>query len=229
MTPFDLAGILRASETMLVNALELTPLALPPLLATMEGEWKGARVRLRARAYAGGRLRYARFVEIESGTLEIVNVLCLSRAEWPLPILGIDLVDLGRGAIIAAADLSPVTPEHPAPEMPLAASLTSAGELPGWCARWFSPQALFARVPLEQRDVLAWRIEAFCRAFAEAVPAAGSHPGSAAAVAHRQAAYAAAHLDEDRGLQLLTKMFDPMLATRFLREVLFPQPDVTWA
>jgi phycocyanobilin:ferredoxin oxidoreductase len=229
VTPFDLAGILRANEAMLVAALGLEPLPLPRELAAMDGEWKGEAVRMRARAYAGARIRYARFVAIESNALEIVNMLCLSRPEWPLPILGVDLVDLGRGAAVAAADLSPATPEHPAPEMPRAPSLISAGELPGWCARWFSPHALFARVPPGERAALAERIGACCRVFAETAAGAERHGPSAAAVAARQAAYAEAHLEEDRGLQLLTRMFDPQLATRFLREVLFPVKDVTWA
>lgn len=229
MTAFDLSGILRANETLLVGALNLTRLPLPPELATMAGEWKGEAVHMRTRAYSGTRLRYARFVEIESAAIEIVNMLCLARPEWPLPILGVDLVDLGRGAAIAAADLSPLIPDHPAPAVPLAPALASAGELPGWCARWFSPNALFARVSAGERPALAERIGACCRVFADAAAGAQPHPALAATVAERQAAYAAAHLEEDRGLQLLTKMFEPALATRFLEDVLFPTRDVTWA
>jgi phycocyanobilin:ferredoxin oxidoreductase len=225
---FDLAGILRASETMLVAALDLAPLALPSELAAMDGMWKGEPVRMHTRAYAGARIRYARFVAIESGAIEIVNMLCLARPEWPLPILGVDLVDLGRGAAVAAADLSPVIADQPAPAVPAAPALTPAGELPAWCARWFSPHALFARVAPDERTALAHRVDAFCRVFVETAATAPPDAASAALVAGRQAAYAAAHLDEDRGLQLLTKMFEPSLATRFLQGVLFPAREVTW-
>jgi hypothetical protein len=42
-------------------------------------------------------------------------------------------------------------------------------------------------------------------------------------VAGWQGRYCAAHRQDDRGLTLLHKMFEPTLAERFLREVLFPE------
>ena len=38
-----------------------------------------------------------------------------------------------------------------------------------------------------------------------------------------QSRYCAAHRKDDRGLMLLHKLFEPTLAERFLREVLFPE------
>jgi hypothetical protein len=44
----------------------------------------------------------------------------------------------------------------------------------------------------------------------------------AASETARQRAYSTSHLTDDRALQMLGRLFEPGLASRFLREVLFP-------
>jgi hypothetical protein len=204
-----------------VDGLSLSPLALPREMAVMDGSWKGAPVRLEARAYAGPRIRYARFVHISGETLEIANALCLSSPEFALPILGVDLVDVGREAAVAVADLSPVLERPSAPG--------AARDLPSWCAAWFSPAALFARITPPDADAVQRRLLDDASAFVGMAEAAGADHGSTGRVRQRQDAYCTAHLDDDRGLQLLLKIFDPALGARFLRDVLFPRGDVVWA
>src|SRR5689334_4177911 len=126
---------------------------LPSELAALHGSWRGSAASLRATAWRGPRVRYARIVRIAGDGLSIVNMLALSEADYPLPILGVDLVALGNGSAVIAADLSPIAGDPAVREQQNAAlwsrvagrpPLASAGTLPSWCDAWFSPHALFA-------------------------------------------------------------------------------------
>jgi hypothetical protein len=103
-------------------------------------------------------------------------------------------------------------------------------ELPAWASAWFSQSALCLRVsPAESVaacQCVAEMADAFVQLSREesVVLHRGAAPEEAAAeVARRQRAYFAAHRDEDRGLLLLRRIFQPEVADRFLREVLFPE------
>lgn len=228
--------IIEAAETGLVRALGLVPAPLPAELARMEGQWKDAPVVLDARAYRGERISYARFVTIQGEGLEIGNALCLSAPAYPLPILGVDLVGLGRDTVVAVADLSPILDDPDARDRQLGGlasrrargpALPPGGELPEWCRAWFSTHALFTRAPSTRHADIAQAVEDYWRAYAEL--AAAAEPGAGAAgVEDAQRAYCAAHIEHDRGLQMLRKLFDPALADRFLREVLFPERRPSW-
>lgn len=220
MSRFGFADVLAACERTLVAGLTLAPLTLPPDLATMDGEWKGAPVRLRARAWSGPRIRYARFVHVD-GALDIANLLCLSRPEWPLPLLGADLVDVGREAAVVVADLSPLAPRQ--------APHPRAAELPAWCAAWLSDGALFTRVTPDEASTVEHRVLDHVRTYVDLAASARPHQGGADDVRQRQQAYCAAHLEDDRGLQLLVRMFDHGRGERFLREVLFPIGEAVFA
>lgn len=208
---------------------------LDPVLARAEGTWKGEPVTIATRAWRGGAVRWARVATVTGGGLEIGNVLALPRLHLALPILGADLVSLGaRGAgTMIAADLSPVLPAGDARERQLAAfarrmaeytDLTPGGALPGWCARWFSPHALYVRpTPAElPRAAAAFReaVDAFVALAAAVESPADRAPDPAVQRAHD--GYAAAHREDDKGLGLLARMFGERWAERYLREVLFP-------
>lgn len=162
-------------------------------------------------------------------------MLALPRLDLALPILGADLVSLGvRGAgVMIAADLSPVLPPGDARERQLAGlarrmgayrDLTPGGALPAWCARWFSPYALYVRpTPAEvPRAAAAFRetVDAFVALAAGAAAPVGGAPDPDVQRAHD--GYAAAHREDDKGLGLLARMFGERWAERYLREVLFP-------
>jgi hypothetical protein len=233
-TTLGFAEVIEAAETGLVRALDLVRAPLPAGLARLEGSWKDAPVVLEARAYRGERVAYARFVNVQGAGLEIGNILCLSAPAYPLPILGVDLVGLGKDTVVAVADLSPILGQPDdrdgrvrqldglASRRARGPALPSGGELPAWCKAWFSPHALFARVPSSQHADVARAVEDYWRAYADLAVAAEPGAGTTR-VEDAQRAYCVAHIEHDRGLQMLRKMFDPDLADRFLREVLFPE------
>lgn len=229
---FELAAVVRRLEARLVEELSLVPLQLPGELARLEGAWRDEPAVLEARAYRGPRIRYARFVELRGAELEIGNALCVSVPELPLPILGVDLVGLGRDTAVVVADLSPVATDEDRRARQLEVlrehrakrpTLPRAGELPVWAAQWFSAEALLARVTLEQAASVDLVLGGFAAAFVRLAEGTTPEPHGTIHVATRQAAYCEAHLRHDRGLQLLRRIFEPTLAERFLREVLFPE------
>ncbi len=229
--PFPFASLTAEVEAWIVPALALTPIALPPDLAAATGSWKGAPVTISTRAYQGGPIRFARFVRLVGADLEIGNLLCLPDPSYPLPIFGADLVGLPRATAMLAADLSPTLPPGPDRDRklePLArcqaahAPMPPGGPLPAWCLDWFSPHALYTRVPPEQLSEAVAAFWDLPRCFVEAARHTSPRPDLAQEIARCQDGYAAAHRTEDKGLGLLAKMFGGTWADRFLAEVLFP-------
>jgi hypothetical protein len=210
-----------------VSALGLASLALPPELTRLNGSWKGSPVVLMARAYSGARIGYARFVDIVGGGLEILNVLALPRPRHAAPMLGADLVGLGKDTAIVVCDLSPVPG---AAEGPLSAAELARlqaldlprGALPAWCAPWFSQQALCTRIAAARAESASSALQLYADRFIELAGAAPTAERERD-IADRQGRYCAAHRNDDRGLTLLHRLFEATLADRFLREVLFPE------
>src|SRR5215470_11182836 len=205
-------------EEEMLRAMDLRPVALSAGFASVRGSWKRAPVELKARAYEGGAIRYGRCVELRGVDLSIGNALFLPRLDSPLPVFGLDVVALGHGGVMVAADLSAMVPGEPIALPPV--ELPSGGELPGWSKRWFSSQALYTRLPLEQLDAAEEPVLARVRALAAL--RASPEPSREAEIAVRQRAYCAAHLEDDKGLGMLALMFGERWAERFLREVMFP-------
>jgi phycocyanobilin:ferredoxin oxidoreductase len=231
IAPFRFIELLRGVEAALVAGLGLELLALPKELASAEGAWRGQPVILVTRAYRAERVGYARFVELIGTELEIGNVLCTPRSDYPLPIFGADLLALGREAGLVAADLSPTLPPGPARDAQLSVlsaahagwpPLPSGGQLPPWCAPWFSPFALYTRFTPAQRDAAASAFATLPGVLIELTRAARRAPDDAQAMARTLERYAAAHREEDKGLKMLEKMFGPRWAGRYISEVLFP-------
>jgi hypothetical protein len=238
-TPARVVHALAAwSERLLTRELALVPRAVPEGLDCMSAEWKGERLTLVARAYEGEDVAYARVVTLRGGGVAIGNVLCVPRARRALPILGADLVVLGgRGASMIVADLSPTLPTGDRRDAQLATvdglvrprvgehRPPPGGALPHWCARFFSPSALFAR-PVTERDLAAAAraYRRFPRALVRLARTAGAPAGDAAAHARAvYAAYASAHRTDDRGLGMLARVFGGGRVERFVAEVLFPE------
>jgi phycocyanobilin:ferredoxin oxidoreductase len=228
---FRFAELIAETEATLVHGLRLRPVVLEPALACADGTWKGERVTLETRAYASGTIRYARFATLVGPDLEIGNILCLPDPRYALPILGADLVALGRATGMIAADLSPTLPPGPEREHQLAplaarraasAALPSSGALPAWCDAWFSPHALYTRVSSEQAEAATRAYAIFPDEFMELIRQARPRPDQGAAVRAAQAGYAAAHRTDDKGLGLLATMFGAAWADRYIDRVLFP-------
>ncbi len=206
----------------------LAPLTLPDGFAHREGSFRGAPVALTAVAWAGGAAACARVVTIAGPDLAIVNVLGLPAAP-ALPILGVDLVAVGEAPIVVVADLSPdPDARHPLPAWggarPAEGFPPAGTGLPGWCARWFSPAALFTRVPPARLpDALATALDA-AAVWAREVTA-GAGPPSPRPPTAAARAYCRDHRLEDPGLRLLDHMFGAEWAETFKTGVLFPDGD----
>lgn len=214
--------VLAALEVELISTLELSPRELPKELSRLEGRYKDAPMILEARAYQGPRIRYARFVTVIGADLQIANAMVLPANS--APIFGVDLIARASlGSALAVIDLSPVLKDRVAPKI-VAPQLPSRGDLPAWASRWFSDDFTFAEIREAQLPMLRARLSAYARAFVESVERAErvEHSEPDPRVRERQDAYAAAHREEDRGLQLLAKIFEAEHARRFIDEVMFP-------
>lgn len=229
----DFTTSVAAAERALVAGLELRPLPIPAELARIEGAWRGGPVTLSARAYRGPRTAYARFVELSGAELVIGNVLCLSTPEHALPILGADLVALAKDSVVAVADLSPVPGAPPAGDFDSLAGSDAAtalprSEPPAWAASWLSSSALVTRAPANASGVIARAVAGYWRRYLELARDSVPHERHVGPTLGAQAAYAQAHVRDDRGLNLLGKIFAPSLAERFVRKVLFPERTPSW-
>lgn len=230
---FGFAAATLAAERRLVAALGLRPVALAPGLGAAEGVLRDAPVRLETRAYVGPGIGWARFATMTSPSIDVGNALCAPDGERPWPILGADLVSVVPGRGMVAADLSPTgddADDREAQVAPLARrragapSLPEGGPLPAWCADFFSPHHVYTRVGGDRRDAALAAFDDVIDAFVEVTRATGEarDPAREAPRAATRRAYDAAHRDDDRGLDMLSRAFGAAWARRYVREVLFP-------
>jgi phycocyanobilin:ferredoxin oxidoreductase len=227
----DFAGLTAEAERLVVEALALEPVPLDPVLAVAHGSWRDRPARIETRAYAGPTVRHARFATVSAATVEIGNVLVMPRDEWALPLFGADLVSMGGRSAMIAADLSPTLPPGPPRDAQVAAMgrhfaarpvLPAGGELPAWCATWFSPHALYTRPADDELPAAVAAFRAFAPAYVELARATPRTPDLAADVRRVCDGYAVAHREDDKGLGVLARMFGAAWAERYVREVLFP-------
>lgn len=188
----------------------------------LEGTLGGAPVVFAARRRAGpsGLLRVC---TLRGEHVEIASLVLVPSRSIEVPVLAVDLVRLGQRDALVVADLGARHDERTRAvvraHLRAAPSLPSAGALPGWAARYFSPEATFARANDDAATaavVAAW-VEAALTLFAAAPPT--KEPDAAVSVV---LAYLAAHRDEDRTLRLLDRCFGAAIARTLVHEVLFP-------
>jgi phycocyanobilin:ferredoxin oxidoreductase len=234
---FEIKALMRRTEEDLRRELELIPRAVPPDLARAEGVFRGNPIVIETRAYEGPLVRFARFATILGGGVEIGNALCLGRpdAAPPIPIFGADLVTLSPDIAMLAADISPVLPagaERDAQLRPFAEraalrpALPPGGELPSFCAAWFSPYALFTRVSPSAAALAAAAYVDLPPLFAaiarESRPHAPAYPRADEAL-RAQARYLEDHRTDDKGLRMIGKVFGQAFADRYIARLLFPE------
>jgi hypothetical protein len=208
---FGFLRALDAIERRVVRDLKLESAPALGELTEVTGTWKGEPVRLRASAWEGPRVALFRTVRVISEQLEIVNVLGWARAPLAAPILGADLVAARPDAALVVADLSPLDPPG-----------SSAADLPPWAQSIFSASPVFDRVTPETAAASAERVLDLAGRFVQAV----QHASAAADPLQRDAAierYRAAHLEDERMLSMLTRMFGAATAERLMHSVLFPR------
>ncbi len=214
-----IASTLSALEAGLVGTLALRARPLAPALARCEGVWRGQPASIRATAYEGGGVRYARFVEVRGEGLEIANVLCLPDPSLRAPMLGVDLVHARAGHPVVVADLLPGDEGDGGGSV---SSREPAAALPRWAEQFFSPDALVLRPALDRLDAAVARAVQTAWTFRDRLQTAPRDPGRAPARARWQDAYCHAHRRDDRALGMLARIFGDDWAARFTAEVLFP-------
>ncbi len=205
-------------EATLVGALGLTPRVIPPSLATMSVDCRGQTLSVSARAYSGGTVAYARFVQIDSPFLKVDNVLVLPTCVTAQPIFGIDIVRPGVMAQwVVALDLSPTSNVD---EPGIAEALgpdwhPSAPEPARWARDHLSASAFVGRFDYLPID-LDLRIGMMARAFVDL--AVRRSVDDQVARLEQRARYVRGHRDDQHGMKVVRKL----LGGRFVDEVLFP-------
>ncbi|MFL5405856.1 MAG: hypothetical protein ACJ79O_08395 [Myxococcales bacterium] len=216
----DFERLAREIESFLRGELSLACAKEQPRL---DGEWRGEPASLASRCYEGPEVRYGRVTIFAARGVEIASLVFFPRLDRKAPILGADLVEHAQGAGLVVADLSPVS-EEPDVDPVLsaaAAALPSAGELPPWAARIFSPTPIFARVA--DPDPAAVAIRAAAGAFVSRVRVSVPEAAVVDAVRAAQSRYVRAHREDDRALGLVAKVFGPGPARWYVEHVLFPE------
>jgi hypothetical protein len=228
---FGFVGALERTEAELAERLELWRVSLPEGLDGARGVLRGRPAAIEARAYVGPKIAYARFVTLRGDGIEIANLLCFGGATHRLPIFGADLVAVGPRRAMLAADLTPSTRDSAfwsdalsplAERRARAEVLPHGGELPSYCAAFFSSLYLYVRVEPPQLEAALASFDDYSAVYADLVAESSPAPEHASEVARLQRAYSLSHRSDERGLELMTKAFGADFALAFVERVLFP-------
>ena len=201
-------------ETRLVDALSLSPQALPPELSAATGTWKGEPASIASTAWSGPAIALARCVRVTGASLDIGNLLVVPDPSRDAPIFGVDLVAARPVAGLVVADLSPLVAD------PAAASRV---DLPEWARAIFSASPLLRRVTPSGAAEAFEAVDAMADEFVRRVRSAAPLPGAGQATeAHRR--YMDAHRSDERTVTMLANIFGSDWATAFVAQVLYPRP-----
>jgi hypothetical protein len=228
---FGFVRALERSEAELRDQLALERVALPAGLEGARGVLRGNPAKIEARAYRGPKIAYARFVTLQGDGLEIANLLCFGSAAHRVPIFGADLVAVTPRRAMLAADLTPSTRDDTfwnallsplAERRSRAEALPRGGDLPSYCAGFFSNLHLYVRVEPEQRAAAIASFDDYSTVYADLVARSRPSPEHAQEISSLQRDYSVSHRSDDRGLELLSKAFGADFAREFVERVLFP-------
>jgi hypothetical protein len=232
VSTFGFVRALERAESELAARLELDRVPLPTGLSGARGVIRGTPAAIEARAYAGPKIAYARFVTLKGDGVEIANLLCFGSATHRVPIFGADLVAVGPRRAMLAADLTPSTRDgafwsellSPLRERRARAeALPDGGELPSYCSDFFSSLYLYVRVEPPQRDAALASFDDYSAVYADLVSSSRATPEYASEISGLQRDYSLSHRKDERGLELMTKAFGTDFALPFVERVLFPE------
>ena len=211
--------------------LGLRPAPLPAGLARMDGELRGAPLRLETRREQGGPFASLTCATIcgADGGLCSVTVIGMPADGTGGPVLGVDLIGLGGALSLVAVDLSPTDDQAWAERAgPLLGELHAAvaGHVvarrwPAFAAEVFSSRALIAGVRRGEEAAVLAAVARFVAEVGEvfAGPPA-TDPRRIAAAAARVVAWRRAELANRREHDALARIFGEAAAAAYL-ELLF--------
>lgn len=230
-----LAALTIATRDWLVSELDLQRIPLAPEFEHATGSWAGAPVNLETRAYEGDCIRFACFTVARGEGFELGTLLCLPAIEYPLPILGGDLVARDDRERAITIDLAPVLPPGPSRDAQLATlasrrarhpELPPGKPLPAERAACASPYVLATCGCGEELRGAERAAADFARVLASLVRDAEPEPAQAGQVRSAQEEYLAAQRADGRVETLLAELFDADWASRYVRDALFPAEAV---
>jgi len=182
------------------------------------------------------RFRKVRLTYFDAGdSVQVFNALWYPKFEYDMPMLGIDLISLGKGRVLTVVDFQPLHPTadyHAKHIAPLTAIRNKYPDLQGTLSgkiyddtSFFSKNMLFGRFTDESklesvvRPAFNEYLDAYVAAMAVAVPDA--RPDSMEAVRQRQAAYDAYSALKDPAVGLFDAYFGKEWSADFVHDFLF--------
>jgi hypothetical protein len=199
-----------------------------------QGQFGGEAIELRALAWEGGGIRWARLVSIQGDRGTFALNLCLfPRSDAPLPLWSSEYLAL-RGRLhlfildaLALDEALPAWTQGHLARVNEIVQPAGRAEIPPWAQVAMSPGCLFVRPPRPMPAIDAVH-EGYAAGLAEMLQLAGSPPpdgvSERVAVARRAAEnlYHAAMSENDPAVHYLRRAFGEALAERLTRETLFP-------
>ncbi len=149
--------------------LDLVPYDIPEDLGYVEGNLEGEKLVIENRCYQTRQFRKLHLELAQVGDrLDILHCVMFPHPNYPLPILGVDLVGSQKGISAAIADLSPVTRDRLLPKAYryvlanlLPVKFSQPRDLPVW-GSIFSEFCLFIRpIDTKEEELFLKRVKQF--------------------------------------------------------------------
>jgi len=157
----------------------LKPVLIDSIYSNNNGKLGKSLVNYSCKPFSTSKLRYIRSVSFYGEGYDIFNFVVLPWSYYDLPILGIDIVSL-PGGVLAAVDFQPLIFDNESyfqeksyslyskKFQDIQNSLPSGGNMPEAALKFFSPYALWTRIPPndDRLDVIANAVDTYVDAYA---------------------------------------------------------------
>ena len=193
-------------------------------------------------SYASEHLEYARMVSFCGGGYDVFNLLVMPKVEYNLPIFGADVVCLPGGAL-AAIDFQParegsneyfrsyIYDSYASKIGNFKKELPAGGDFPSAAERYFSPHALWTRIPslVEGGAAMTLVRDSIVCSFSSYLNLLDVNNNDENRVEFRPQVdflrdYLRYRVENDPAKRLLTSAFGERWTELVLRSVLFPDP-----
>ena len=214
--------------------LNLFPYDIPEDLGYVEGNLEGEKLVIENRCYQTPQFRKLHLELAQVGDrLDILHCVMFPRANYPLPIFGVDLVGSQKGISAAIVDLSPVTRDRTLPKSYryilanlLPVEFSQPRDLPPW-GSIFSEFCLFIRpVNAEEEKLFLQRVKQFlilhCQMTMVTRPLTSSFERTEILAGQRY--YCTQQQQNDKTRRVLEKSLGKAWTDRYMSIMLFDAP-----